>query len=416
VGLLLASGTGAGYAGVVPRFQPFPGLRYSPTHIRSLDDVVCPPYDVISEADRVVLAARSPSNVVRLEMPVAEDGEDPYAAAALLLDAWRDGGILHRDRDAAFYGYRMTYRDEAGRTRVTIGVIGALGLEAPGEGILPHEYTTPKARSDRFALLRATRTNLSPIWGLSAATGLTELIGSPRHPAERTTDSEGVLHELWPITARDLVNDITDLVADAPVLIADGHHRFETALAFQAEERVRAGGRDGDHDHVMALVVELAEEQLAVRAIHRLIVGLPEDFDIFAALGRFFDLEPAGALDDSITVRMQEAGAPVLMTPHGVWFARASMATVAAAAHDLDSSRLDVALGAWPAHELQYQHGWDLSAAAVRAGTAQAAVLLRPATVSQIAAVSRGGMRMPAKTTFFWPKPRTGLVLRELID
>jgi uncharacterized protein (DUF1015 family) len=179
---------------------------------------------------------------------------------------------------------------------------------------------------------------------------------------------------------------------------------------------VRAGGRDGDHDHVMALVVELAEDQLAVQAIHRLVVGLPDDFDIVVALGRYFDLEAAGPLDESITVRMQEIGAPVLVTPDGVWFARASAATVAAAAHDLDSSRLDVALGAWPPHELRYQHGSDLSVDAVRAGAAQAAVLMRPATVSQIAAVGRGGMRMPAKTTFFWPKPRTGLVLRELID
>jgi uncharacterized protein (DUF1015 family) len=372
----------------VPQFQPFPGLRYSPTHISSLDDVVCPPYDVISETDRTALAARSPSNVVRLEMPTAPDGEDPYQAAALLLDAWRDGGILHRDHDPAFYGYRMTYRDDAGRTRSTIGVIGALGLEPPGEGILPHEHTTPKARSDRFDLLRATRTNLSPIWGLSAGTGLTALVGGPSHPAEHTTDGEGVLHEMWPITDQDQVDDIAGAVADAPVLIADGHHRFETALAFQAEERARTPERAGDHDQVMALVVELAEEQLAVQAIHRLIRGLPHDFDIVAAL----------------------------VTAAGAWFARASMATVASATHDLDSSRLDVALASWPAHELSYQHGWEASVDAVRSGAAQAAVLLRAATVGQIAAISHGGVRMPAKTTFFWPKPRTGLVLRELID
>jgi uncharacterized protein (DUF1015 family) len=413
---VLAPGSQAGYAGTVPRFQPFPGLRYSPTHILSLDDVVCPPYDVISESDRVALAARSPSNVVRLEMPTADDGDDPYETAARLLDAWRDGGILRRDHDPAFYGYRMTFRDETGRTRVTIGVIGALGLEAPGDGILPHEHTTPKARSDRYALLQATRTNLSPIWGLSAAAGLTALVGNPSHPAERTTDSEGVLHELWPITDREQVDDITDLVADAPVLIADGHHRFETALAYQAAERDRAGGRDGDHDQVMALVVELAEDQLAVQAIHRLIVGLPDGFDVVAALGRSFDLEPVGPLDETIALRMQEAGAAVLVTPDGVWLARASPATVAAAEHDLDSSRLDVARRDWPAHELHYQHGWELCAEAVSSGAAQAAVLLRPATVGQIAAISHGGVRMPAKTTFFWPKPRTGLVLRELID
>ena len=402
----------------MPRFQPFPGLRYSPTHILSLDDVVCPPYDVISEADRVILTARSPSNVVRLELPVASDGDDPYSVAALLLDAWRDGGILHRDHDPSFYGYRMTYHDEAGRVRTTVGVVGALGLEPPGVGILPHEHTTPKARSDRFDLLRATHTNLSPIWGLSAATGLTALVGDPRHPAEHTMDPTGVLHELWPITDRDQVDDLTDLVAEAPVLIADGHHRFETALAFQAEERRRTGATGGDHDYdyVMALVVELAEEQLAVQAIHRLIAGLPADFDIVAAAARSFDLEPTAPLDESIVVRMQEAQAAALATPDGVWFARAKPATGAAATHDLDSSRLDVALRDWPAHELRYQHGWGACAAALESGEVQAAVLLRPASVAQIAAISRGGVRMPPKTTFFWPKPRTGLVMRELID
>jgi uncharacterized protein (DUF1015 family) len=400
----------------VPQFEPFPGLRYSPAHISSLDDVVCPPYDVISEADRRVLAARSPSNVVRLEMPTADDGDDPYRAAALLLDAWRDGGILRRDHRPAFYGYRMTYRDDAGVTRCTIGVIGALSLEPPGVGILPHEHTTPRARSDRFELLKATRTNLSPIWALSVATGLTALIGDPPRPAERTVDDEGVLHERWPITDRDQVDDITDSVSDSAVLIADGHHRFETALAFQAEERARTGQREGDYNEIMALVVELCEEQLAVQAIHRLISGLPDDFDILAALGRSYELQPTGPLDASIGTRMHAAGGPAIATPAGVWLAVASKATVDATSHDLDSSRLDTALGGWPAHELHYQHGWEHCAEAVRSGAAQAAVLLRPVTVSQIAAISHGGVRMPAKTTFFWPKPRTGLVLRELID
>ena len=136
----------------------------------SLDDVVCPPYDVISESERLALEARSPSNIVRLELPQDDDsGVDRYERAAALLDAWRDGGILHRDGEPAFYGYRMRFTDPAGAPRQTIGVIGALGLEPPGTGILPHEETTPKAKTDRLELLRATRANLSPIWGLVRA-------------------------------------------------------------------------------------------------------------------------------------------------------------------------------------------------------------------------------------------------------
>ena len=178
--------------GGVPSFQPFPGLRYSRSHVGSLDDVVCPPYDVISEPERAALVARSPSNIVRLELP--RDDERPgdrYQRAAALLDAWRDGGILHRDPVPAFYGYRMRFTDPAGATRQTVGVIGALELEPPGSGILPHEQTTPKAKTDRLELLRATRANLSPIWGLTPAAGLAACCPPPGHPAEHAVDTTG---------------------------------------------------------------------------------------------------------------------------------------------------------------------------------------------------------------------------------
>jgi uncharacterized protein (DUF1015 family) len=406
------------YAGVVPRFEPFSGLRFSPNRISSLEDVVCPPYDVISDEERERLLARSPANIVRLELPRAEDGDDPYLAAAKLLDAWRDGGILHRDREPAFYAYRMSYADEFGTPRSTVGVIGALGLEPPGTGILPHEETTPKARTDRLELLRATRANLSPIWGLSPTTGLTELLDSSLHPrpSEHVTCEDGVCHELWPITDRHQIDDIAHAVGSEPVLLADGHHRYETALAFQAEEQAGSGPRPGDHDLVMTLVVELAEDELAVGAIHRLLDGLPEGFDLAGALAPWFDLQPTGPVDAGIGKRMAEAGALAVVTAGGVWLARPKPETTAAATHDLDSSRLDVALAGLPAHRVAFQHGWDLCDAAVRGDHAQAAVLLRPAKVDQIAAIARGGVRMPPKTTFFWPKPRTGMVVRELID
>jgi uncharacterized protein (DUF1015 family) len=409
-------GTGRGaicYAWAVPRFEPFPGLRYSPTHVKSLDDVVCPPYDVISDAERVALEARSPSNVVRLELPHDEDG-DRYERAREVLDSWRDGGVLHRDPEPAFYGYRMSFTDPSGRPASTLGVIGALGLEPPGSGILPHEETTPKAKTDRLDLLRATRANLSPIWGLSPGTALSGCIDSPGHPAERALDDDGILHELWPITDPERISAVRKAVESAPVLIADGHHRFETALNYQAEQKA-AGRTPGDDGAVMALVVELTDEQLTVQAIHRLLVGLPGGFDLAAALDPWFDVTPAEPVDRTILERMDEAGALAVLTPAQAYLARPRPRVTEAATHDLDSSRLDVALAGLPAHQLVYQHGWDNCAAAVAAGTASAAVLLRPATVDQIAAISRGGVRMPPKTTFFWPKPRTGMVIRELL-
>lgn len=400
------------YARGVPRFDPFPGLRYSLSHIASLGDVVCPPYDVISDADRQTLISRSPYNIVRLELPV-DGGPDPYTSAASLLDSWRDGGVLHRDATPAFYGHRMRFIDATGAPRATVGVIGALGLEPPGEGILPHEETTPKAKSDRLQLLRATRTNLSPIWALTPNTGLAALCDPPAHPAEHATTAEGVTHELWPITDPDRVAAIAAHVGADAVLVADGHHRYETALAYQKERR-EAGDGGGDHDAVMALVVELDDEQLSVQAIHRLVAGVSAE-QLLEALRPHFSIVPTGGPEPGILGRMLDAGALAVVTSEATWLATARPETTAAATHDLDSSRLDVALSSLPAAEVTYQHGWDLASGAVAMGRASAAVLLRPASVAQIASISRGGVRMPPKTTFFWPKPRTGLVVRELI-
>lgn len=395
--------------------------------MRSLDDVVCPPYDVISESDRAALVGRSPTNVVRLELPSddvdqledqasgsADGAPDRYETAARLLDAWRDGGVLHRDPVPAFYGYRMTFTDPSGERRQTVGVMGALGLEPPGSGILPHEETTPKAKTDRLELLRATRANLSPIWGLTPSAGLSKLAEAPEHPADHASDSDRVLHELWPIIDPGRVDAIRSVVESQPVLIADGHHRFETALNYQRERGAAGVASDADA-FVLALIVELSQDQLTVQAIHRLIGDLPAGFDLPSALEEWFDVTPTSPVDRTILTRMEEAGALAILTRAGAWLARPRGSVAAAATHDLDSSRLDVALAAIPHHHLAFQHGWDNCAAAVATGQVNAAVLLRPASVEQIAAIAAGGVRMPPKTTFFWPKPRTGMVIRELL-
>jgi uncharacterized protein (DUF1015 family) len=398
----------------VPRFEPFAGLRYAPDKV-VLDDVVAPPYDVISEEDRVQLEARSPFNSVRLELPRDDPPRDRYQVAGQLLDAWRAGGIVQHDAEPAFYGYRMTFTDDAGQPRQTLGVVGALALERPGEGgILPHERTMPKPKGDRLDLLRATQANLSPIWGLSPASGLSGLIPVPAGATARAADPEGAVHELWPVADPGAVAAIAASVGSAPVVIADGHHRFETALAYQEERRAATGGRPGDYDLMMAVIVELADDQLSVRAIHRLINGLPEGFDLVRALAGAFELVATDPPDQDIGSRMLAAGSLALITPDGTWLARPRPELDADTPDGLDSSRLDKALTGLPPHELTYQHGWDLAAAAVAKGTAQAAVLLRPASVDQIAATGRGGERMPPKTTFFWPKLRTGLVFREV--
>ncbi len=290
----------------MPQLLPFAGLRPGLAVVGSVDVVICPPYDIITEDERLALLARSPYNVVRVELP---DGQ--YAEAARLLQSWQMGRALVREDRPALYGYRMSYVAPNGEPRHTLGVIGALVLEPPGRGILPHENTTPKAKSDRLELIRATHANTSPIWCLSSETGLADALGAaptgkPEGGAGITSarDDDGTVHEIWPVTDPAVHAAVAKLIAASPLLVADGHHRYETALAYQAERRAgtsdgsvsdgsasdggegaKAGGAgiEPGYDAVLSLVVELSEQQLQVMAIHRVVSGLPAGFDLVAA-------------------------------------------------------------------------------------------------------------------------------------
>lgn len=400
----------------MPRLQPFPGLRYDAADGR-LDDVLAPPYDVITADERQRLVGRSEHNAVRIELPADEGGLDPYDVAASLWSTWQAEGVLRSDDEPSFYVYRMGFKDDAGRPRQTTGVIGALELSTLDEGeVLPHEHTTPKARADRLDLLRSTRANLSPIWVLSPTAGLSELCEPDGPPQARGTDEDGVHHRLWRVSQPGVVDAIAAAVAATPVIIADGHHRYETALAYRDERRAATGRSGAAYDSVMAWVVEATEEQLTVAPTHRLLAGLGDGYDLLGALAAFFDLEQTAPPGSDLGERMADAGAMALVTEAGTWLLRPTPATEAAAEHQLDSSRLEVALAALPPHHLSYQHGTTETAAAVWSGRAQAAIFLRPASVRQIAEVGRGAARMPPKTTFFTPKPRTGMVFRAVPD
>ena len=388
----------------MPQLLPFAGLRPDPAVVGPLDSFVCPPYDVISQAQRHELIARSPYNVVRLELP---DGD--YGGASKLLVHWRATGALARETAPSLYGYRMTYPEPGGGPRATTGVIGALVLEPPGKGILPHEQTTSKAKTDRLELIRALHANTSPIWCLCTGAGLIDALGSERSArVARAVDDDGNLHEIWPITATSAHAEVGVAVGAAPLLIADGHHRYETALAYQAEQPAGAQGPDA----VLAFVVALSEERLQVRAIHRVVSGLPAGASVLAAFERDFELEASPAAGEDLLAQMVDEHALAVLTLAGTWLARARPGTPSAS-FELDSSRVDSVLSTLPRYQLDYEPDAGRAASEVRAGAATGAVLCRPATVAQIAATARGGARMPPKTTLFWPKPRTGMVLRD---
>ena len=249
-----------------------------------LDPVCAPPYDVIEPEERAALLARDPHNSVRLILP------DTYDEAAATLRAWRDEGVLGVDDTPSFSVYRMTFTDDAGRVRQTTGVIGALALTGLGTEILPHERTLPKAKSDRLELLRATRANTDPIWGLSLAPGLSALLATNAEPFATARDEDGVVHELFRLEAPDRVDAIAHAVANAALVLADGHHRFETASTYAAE-RDAAGVDDPGAASIMALVVELAPDELWVQPIHRMVSGVEAD-GLRARLAARFEVRP----------------------------------------------------------------------------------------------------------------------------
>jgi uncharacterized protein (DUF1015 family) len=385
----------------VARFEPFAGVRYDPAVV-DLADVIAPPWDVLAAAEREALLARSPYNAVQVDS----------VAGGCLFQEWLDGGVLAQDDEPGFYVYRMGYHDPAGRPRQTAGVIGALAVEPPSSGqVLPHERTLARDRDDRLAVLEGCRANLSPVWGLSLATGLSGLCELPGPPDARATDDQGVHHRLWRITQPGLVAALAGAVGSAPVVIADGHHRYETALAYRSS----FGGRPGDHDLIMALVVELAEEQLTVRPIHRVVRELPAGSDLPAHLARWFEPFETAPAVDTLPARMADAGALALVTAAGTWLLRPRPGHGADAGLT-DAERLAPALAGLelPADGFDFTPDPSAAVAMVAAGQAAAALLLRPPTIGQIAATARAGRRMPEKSTFFHPKPRTGLVFRRL--
>lgn len=414
----------------MPEFLPFPGIRYNPNALRNGHEaIVAPPYDVIDEEDRSRLEANDSHNAVRLILPrdSAPDAGDRYARTATLLREWWAAGVFLRDPDC-FYLYRMGFTDREGRPAQTSGVIGALGLTpSAGGSALPHERTMPKAKSDRLALLQAIRYNLDPIWGLSLAPGLTHLLEPSGPPIARCTDPDGIHHRLYLIEERGRIETIADAVGNAPLVIADGHHRYETALAYR-EECGLAGRGQGEHDRIMAFVVELSDEQLCVRPIHRLITSLPADRDLRRLLATAFTITPLGANIptgiEALRQQMDGVGGLGLVDSVGLALLVPRPEVCDPLLHPLpeparcvDASIYDVAI--LPSLdgtgcEVTYLAD-DLAVAHLVSKTPEsAAVLLRPVTIAQIEAAARAGVRMPEKTTFFHPKPRTGFVLRSL--
>jgi uncharacterized protein (DUF1015 family) len=446
----LPSSTACQPEGSVPEIRPFRGLRYDPETVPDLRPVIAPPYDVIGQELHTRLLARDPRNVVRLDLPEAEPREEPderYRRAARTLAAWRSDGTLHKDPRPAIYVYEQTYRvpgTEVERTQR--GFFARLRLEAfgPDSGVLPHERTLAGAREDRYRLLRATGVNTSPVVGLfedrsREATAILARLGE-RPPAVDVSDDDGVEHRLWVAPAEgEFGADVARLVAIAsrdPITIADGHHRYETALRYRDERRMtRSCEEDPAFDYLLMLFLDASAQPLTVLPTHRLVRSIGDDgmSALRAGLDRFFDVRPAerqeleSAFGDGLAAGGRgrfglwtRTGGSLLAARRPAF--RALTGSIGAVAASLDVSLLGEAL----------ERLCSIDAAAVAGGETirytksvadaidqversadgvDAAFLLEPTPVSSVIAVARAGEVMPQKSTYFYPKALTGLVI-----
>ena len=384
----------------MPRVFPFEALIYDTAVVGPLHHVTTPPYDVISEVKRRGYLAR-PYNIGRIDLAATDDDtqvtEDRYAQAGALLRRWINEGVVVRT-PVAFHAYEMRF-GPAGRVR---GVLCAMELEDWGGAVLPHERTMEGPVEDRLRLLRATRAQLSAVYGTvagpcpSLADLLDEATAAP--PDAEMRDEEEVVHRRWTIPS-DV--PIGSWLSEEPVLIADGHHRYTTALAFRDEMRSTAGA--GPWDRLLTFVVDAGSERLSVRPFHRIQlsgavpeVGVPVA-DLDTALDQLSDAE----------LRIGIARP----TDRGVELRVATLTGEPPAVRALQDGLLATITSA---DALQFTPDASEAVEAVRGGHAVAAYLLPPTTPDRIRKVVERGERLPQKSTYFWPKPRTGMVLMPL--
>jgi uncharacterized protein (DUF1015 family) len=410
--------------------QPLRALHYDLAKVGRLGDVAAPPYDVIDADQRAALVARSPHNVVEIDLP---DGEDPYAHAAELFAAWQRSGVLVRDAEPALWALEQRYSGPDGELRRRRGFFARVRVEDYGSGrIRPHERTHPGPREDRLRLTRATRANLSPIFSLysdPSATAWNALdAAKPHEEWGQFEDGDGTLHRLWRVADADAIETVSRTLADAELLIADGHHRYETSRVY-AEEI----GGEGDHRYVLMCLVALEDPGLTVFPTHRLVGGLdPErraalaeaiERDFLATAVAREQIAPApgsgplvlGYADSQRTLRLELRDQAI---------ADAALADMPAAYRRLDTGVLEALLlkGALGLDDEDISHMHDFgyardaaqALALVDSGTFDVAFLLRPTPVEQVREIAAAGVNMPPKSTYFFPKVPTGLVMNPL--
>lgn len=430
--------------------SPFRGWRYDVAQVGDLSDVTCPPYDVIDDAFQERLYQQHPCNVIRLELNRQEPGDagpdDRYARAAGFLRHWQQDGVLKQEREDALYVYHQVFEWE-GMQYTRRGFLGRIRLERFGEGqVYAHEQTMSGPKADRLALLKATQTNLSPIFGLYPDSD--NAVQAPLEHAIRgatpleARDHLGVIHRLWPVTAPAAIDPARRLLREKPVFIADGHHRYETANNYRdwLISEGKLAGPDAAANFVMMMFVGMSDPGLVILPTHRLISGVGDlvAADLTAALGKHFALEIIGtgpaAANETWELMSADGGQCVFgfgTTRDGQW--TLARLTDGSPMKNLAPDQSDDwrALGVSLLHKLviehllkvhnpqsqttlRYVHSLDEVNASQSAKECQLACLVPPAQIDHVDKISRHLEKMPAKSTYFYPKLQTGLVFNSV--
>jgi len=425
------------------RIEPFRAFHYDPDRVGALADVVAPPYDVIEEAEIARLHERSPYNAVRLIM---NREADRYGAAAAEFSAWRAAGVLVPDEEPALYYYVQNFHLRDGRQFERAGVMAAVRLEAFSSGrVMPHERTLGAAKKDRLRLMEACRANLSPIFGIfpddAAAMALLRDRARTRAAWIDVTDDGGERHRVWRIPEVDIGRKFDAVLCDKTILIADGHHRYETALTYRDRRRARGEGGSEDPDNfILMYLTSMEDPGLVILPTHRVLRRCPAESrgKWLARLDEFFTVEKVGSGAAGVR-RLRECieadpapGRLGLVLPGGdvrrVLLREPDMLNSLLAHLDptirrLDSTVVDAlllrsVLGVDCG--MAAERGWltftpdDREALAAVGAGAEAAFLVRAPGIDDVHAAAAAGETMPEKSTYFYPKLLTGLVFRAL--
>jgi uncharacterized protein (DUF1015 family) len=417
------------YEGLKPMAEiiPFKGLLYNVSKV-AIEDVLAPPYDIITPEWRESLYTKSPHNIVRIDFGKEEPGdnetENKYTRAKRFFDVWIKDGVLMRSDKPSFYAYEITYTIHGVRKRLS-GFLCLVKLEELGKGsIYPHECTYSNPKRDRLSLLKACEANTSPIFSLykSPVNGTSRILSriTLTRPYLQAADISGNLHRLWQIDRTEEIEIIQKELADKAVLIADGHHRYETSFEYQREMSIKKGSSSGrkSYDYTLMFLANLMDEGITILPTHRLIKEIPKE--IHGMISRYFEIEMVANDFDIVTrlsgrknvfgfFRKQEKVWSILTYRGG------NLLEVHPDLRDIDVIILHemifkkILMNAEIGYEMDVAKALDQ----VNHGEYEAAFFLNPTRAEDVEKSALSSMRMPPKSTYFYPKLLTGLVLNQ---